>query len=299
MKRVQHDPRDGETLLRLMGRWALASLLVSLVHGGVALAVVNWPRPENTSGEPPAAVMIELAPLPVAPEAPEEDIAVGPQQVMSEQSTPSERQDEPIEKEEPKEQRQRVKPTPEPVEREIKTEVGQPKLEEMAHAEAVLNAPAQKSPTELERVEEQEPPRQPPKDLKKAERTKPQDQAKQAAKAATAPKRIEAPRAKANAAPSSGVASSMSVATWRGAVMAHLNRHKRYPGGGAGGTSSVAFTIDRSGHVLSARLIGSSGSAVLDQEAVALARRASPLPAPPGNIGGANIVLTVPIRFSR
>jgi protein TonB len=68
----------------------------------------------------------------------------------------------------------------------------------------------------------------------------------------------------------------MSVATWRGSVMAHLDRHKRYPGGG-GGTSSVAFTIDRSGRVLSARLIQSSGSAILDEEAVALARRASPV----------------------
>jgi periplasmic protein TonB len=61
----------------------------------------------------------------------------------------------------------------------------------------------------------------------------------------------------------------------------------------------VAFTIDRSGRVLSARLIRSSGSAVLDQEAVSLARRASPVPPPPPNIGGGTIVVTVPVRFSR
>jgi len=79
--------------------------------------------------------------------------------------------------------------------------------------------------------------------------------------------------------------------------MAHLNRHKRYPGGG--GTSSVAFTIDRSGRVLSVRLIRSSGSAVLDQEAVALARHASSVPAPPANIGRGSVVLSVPVRFSR
>ena len=43
--------------------------------------------------------------------------------------------------------------------------------------------------------------------------------------------------------------------------MAHLNRYKRYPAGASTrGTASVAFTIARSGQVLSARLIGSSGN---------------------------------------
>lgn len=82
--------------------------------------------------------------------------------------------------------------------------------------------------------------------------------------------------------------------------MSHLNRYKRYPAGATGtGTASVAFTISRSGQVLSARLIGSSGDAALDTEAVSLARRASPVPAPPPNLGGATITLTVPIRFGR
>jgi periplasmic protein TonB len=50
--------------------------------------------------------------------------------------------------------------------------------------------------------------------------------------------------------------------------MAHLNRYKRYPSGAATtGTASVAFTIVRSGQVLSARLIGSSGNPALDAEA--------------------------------
>jgi protein TonB len=91
----------------------------------------------------------------------------------------------------------------------------------------------------------------------------------------------------------------MSMATWRGQVMAHLNRRKRHPGGAAGGTASVSFTIDRSGRVLSARLIRSSGSAILDREAVALARRASPVPAPPAGIGRSTVNLSVPVRFAR
>ena len=82
--------------------------------------------------------------------------------------------------------------------------------------------------------------------------------------------------------------------------MAHLNRHKRFPSGAAGtGVATVAFTIDRSGRVLSARLVRSAGDAALDAEAASLPRRASPVPAPPPDVGGGSITLAVPIRFNR
>jgi protein TonB len=80
--------------------------------------------------------------------------------------------------------------------------------------------------------------------------------------------------------------------------MAHLNHYKRYPPGASStGTASIAFTIARSGQVLSARLIGSSGDPALDAEAVSLPRRASPVPAPPADFGGSVLTLTVPIHF--
>lgn len=87
------------------------------------------------------------------------------------------------------------------------------------------------------------------------------------------------------------------MSSWRAALATHLNQHKRYPGSGAG-TSTIAFSIDRSGKVLSARLLTSSGNAGLDAEAVAMARRASPLPKPPAGVGSDNLNLTVPVRFS-
>jgi protein TonB len=91
------------------------------------------------------------------------------------------------------------------------------------------------------------------------------------------------------------------MASWKGDLMAELNRHKRYPSGSsASGTALVAFSINRSGAVTSARLARSSGDNALDQEAVSLPRRASPLPKPPAGIGGGgSIALTVPIRFGR
>lgn len=291
------DHGDGETLRQLLTRWTLAAGFVVLAHGSMAFAIAHWPEPAIPAGEPPAAVMIELAPLPVAPETPPQEVAVGVQQEMSEQSTPTEAKEEPVKEEtepevEPTKTKPPKDPPPDPVEREVKDEIEVPPVPEIETAAAVLERPAL-PPPEPEKIEEKK-----PEEKKKVEKKRPKPKPKAVAQTTSTPKPAEAQRARLNAAPTSGVASSVSVATWRGSVMAHLNRHKRYPGGG-GGTSSVAFTIDRAGRVLSARLIRSSGSAILDQEAVALARRASPVPAPPPNIGGGSIVLSVPVRFSQ
>ena len=82
-------------------------------------------------------------------------------------------------------------------------------------------------------------------------------------------------------------------------MIAHLNRFKRFPSGASPGTVQVAFSIDRGGRVLSARLVRGSGDAALDEEAVAMIRRANPVPPPPDGLGGGAISLTVPVKFSR
>ena len=90
--------------------------------------------------------------------------------------------------------------------------------------------------------------------------------------------------------------------TWRGDLVGRLQRAKRYPDSarsrGDQGVATATFTIDRAGHVLSASLVHSSGSAVLDEEAVALIHRAEPLPPMPAEMSGATITLTVPVTFS-
>ena len=89
------------------------------------------------------------------------------------------------------------------------------------------------------------------------------------------------------AAPSTGNAagSSGSPANWRAALLAQLNRAKRYPSEARSrreeGTVRLTFSIDRSGRVTGYQIAGSSGSATLDQEALSMLQRASPLPAPP------------------
>jgi len=89
-----------------------------------------------------------------------------------------------------------------------------------------------------------------------------------------------------------------SLAAWRGKVMAHLNSNKRGFSSG-GGTATVAFKIDRSGKVTSAKVITSSGNKALDAEAVALTQRASPVPPPPADVPGPSLYLKVPIRFAK
>lgn len=296
----ERAPRYDETTRQLLTRWALAAAFVVLAHGSVAFAIANWPVAEPPTGEPPAAVMIELAPLPVAPETPPQEVAVGVAQEMSEESTPTDAKEEPIREVEPEPEVEPVKaetpeaPPPDPVEREAAEEIEMPSLPKIETASAVLDPPAPPLPQPKPEIEEKK-----PEEKKKVEKKKQKPRRKSMAQSASAPKPVNAKRARTNAAPTSGIASSNSIATWRGSVMAHLNRHKRYPREGGHGTASIAFRINRSGHVLSSRLIRSSGSTALDREAVALARRASPLPPPPPNIGGGAIVLTVPVRFSR
>jgi protein TonB len=85
-------------------------------------------------------------------------------------------------------------------------------------------------------------------------------------------------------------------------LAAWLNKHKRYPRRAQQrrqeGTVKVRFMIDRSGRVLSHRIIGSSGHALLDREVEAMLARASPLPPVPAEIGQTRLSITLPVAFS-
>ncbi len=93
-----------------------------------------------------------------------------------------------------------------------------------------------------------------------------------------------------------------AVPAWQGRLAGQLQRAKRYPdiarAAGEEGSATVSFTLDRDGQVLAARLVRSSGSPALDEEAVALVHRAEPLLPPPAELAGRTITLTVPIRFT-
>ncbi len=75
---------------------------------------------------------------------------------------------------------------------------------------------------------------------------------------------------------------------------------QRYPplGRGVQGVVSLAFSINRHGNVVSSRIIKSSGSALLDAEALDPIKRAAPLPPPPAEIADSELSFVVPIRFA-
>ena len=90
--------------------------------------------------------------------------------------------------------------------------------------------------------------------------------------------------------------------SWSKALMNHLGRHRRYPAAarqaGHEGAVHVRFTIDRRGQVLAARVIKASRSMHLDAEAIAMLKRASPLPEPPDEVAGDVVELVIPIQFA-
>jgi len=64
-------------------RWSTCGAIVVLTHAGLAAAALQWSEPLDPS-EPAAAIVMTLAPLPVAPTPPSEDIPPGPEQVQAE-----------------------------------------------------------------------------------------------------------------------------------------------------------------------------------------------------------------------
>lgn len=98
------------------------------------------------------------------------------------------------------------------------------------------------------------------------------------------------------------VVQGSGLPNFAGTLMSHLGRHKRYPAEAREqrheGVATVRFSMDRNGQVLSARLEKSSGFALLDQEAMAILQRATPLPRIPDALTGDVLELVIPIQFS-
>ncbi|WP_072396312.1 energy transducer TonB [Hyphomicrobium sp. CS1GBMeth3] len=249
-------------------RWIGAGLLVLTLHvGGATAALWNW-EPEEFEEDPEGAMMVELAPMPIAPAEERINLAPGP---LSEDSVP-------------------VPPTEEV--KEITPEELLPPVEES------LKAPDPEVALEkIKPVEEKE----------EEEEKKPQEevQAQTVASVAAAPPPIEAAeKGPKPAAPRQGNSRKPNQAelSWQRALNLHLSKHKRYPGEARSrriqGVVMVSFSVDGKGRVKNARMVNGSGSPLLDDEALEMLSRASPIPAPP-NMTAADVrEFTMPIQFN-
>jgi protein TonB len=124
-----------------------------------------------------------------------------------------------------------------------------------------------------------------------------------AVEAAAVPSSEDANASAKSIAPEFGVADSARRVrtTWQKELVAHLNKQKRYPSdrSNQGAEIVVGFALDRTGHVLSASVVKSSGDASFDAAALAMVRRADPLPPPPPLVADEGLAFTVPVNFRR
>lgn len=259
------------------GRWTIGGLCALTVHCAVAF-VLTHREPVPDPADPPAAIVIELEAAP-APPMPVQTVATPPSPAV-----------EPIEEPEPEvlpEEEPEVVEEPPP--EDPPEEIMEPETDEQVVVSRVPQARPDYRPLK------KEPPPVRPERPKRAEAKK---------RPAPSAAQASAPRRQARAsAPNAGANNGRPTASpqqWQSAVFRHLERHKRYPrdAGRAGGTVRVRFTVDARGGVLGAKLVASSGHAALDQAAVELLRRASPIPAPPPNVFRPGLSIEVPIRFS-
>jgi protein TonB len=297
---VSEDDRSLPLAAKLGIVGGLACIAASLlVHGG--LLAMFWQEPK-----PMASIGIEVMTV---------EITLGATTAAGLAPTPGEQETQPVA---PSEQ-----PTQdEPVTEQSRATTVMSQEVPVAAFETAPEVKREETPADVQTAEPQEQTpetaitetatatRQEEKPPERTEQPRPQ----QVTAAQTAPerKRIAAPtdkkttqkKQRAAATPSTaasgiGRGRSDNSANYNGMVAAHLARHKQYPASarsaGAQGIATVTFSIDGNGRVTAARLAAGSGNPAIDQEVVAMARRASPFPSPPDGRGRN---FTVPVRFN-
>jgi len=247
---------------RELRRWAACAIAVVLLHAVVVVALTSRPDPADTEAGSPV-VMVELAPLAVAPQTQQNDLAPGPDQQQPEMQQHEEQKAKP-EQQEPELKLPQETPTPE--------------------SAVALPPPQEKPPEQRPEKVEQEP--------------------VEATPVPTAPPPAEA-LAPRPAAPSPGRVmrpSAAAVSSWQRSLAAHLERYKRYPtqaqARGENGIVNLAFSIDRQGRVVSSHILRGSGSQILDEETLAMLKRAEPLPRPPSDIADNQLSFVLPVRYN-
>lgn len=268
---------SGERTSPTLARWGGSLLLVLGAHAAVGVGMLSWRVAVEDAAAPPAAVMLDLAPMPeVAPPEPTPTL----ESMLPEPEVLPEPVIEPM-----------VEPEPIP---EVQPEPPPP-----VPAEVALPEPPPKPKPKPKETPKPTPP--------KVERERPKPPAEvrpktDAPPTQAAPSTAAAPSAAATPSPLPPAAhASNAMPTWKGLVITHLERHKRYPRIAQmrrqQGVPQVRITIDRQGRVLGATLEKGSGFETLDEETLALAERASPLPAPPPEMAQDRMELVVPVQY--
>jgi periplasmic protein TonB len=252
---------------RELPRWILSGFMVVLAHGAVPAAFVHW-RTVDDVADPTAALVVNLAPMPMSPTDTPLAVPPGPEQVQA-QATP-----QPAEK---------VEEKPEETHEVSKVEQEQPDLLPAENPEVAMAALPPEARPEVPKTADNQIP----------------------APVTTASQAPKVEEAAVAAAPEQGqinISNANAIPTWKRQVVGLLERHKRYPEAAQArnqhGTVELAFSLDRQGRVTASRIAKSSGSSALDEATLDLVRRAQPFPAPPPEMAGAEVNLSMPIRYN-
>ena len=289
------SPQDRPAPLLPGGRSWLQGVLILcslVIHGGAFYAF--WKEPKPLEGTGIEAITIDIVIGDNRPAGPASNL--GPHEIDSKQVEEVKPDEKIVERERVVDARE-VKP-------EVKSDVArtevakeqpveqpnqqQPEQQpENQQAIAMVETPQAEIPTVL--------PRETPPDAQATLAVR-REQPKVARPAEPKQKKAAQPSEAKVAAGGSGRTAVASLANYDGLVSAHLRRHQSAArSGGAAGSGAVTFSLSGSGSVTSVRIARGTGAAVLDQEILAMVRRASPFPAPPD---GQPKSFTVPVNFS-
>jgi periplasmic protein TonB len=243
--------------------WIPAAIGALALHlGGVGLVYANLPTDnEDDLGAPAFEVGLDL----LSPRTEATDLPPGPE---SDASAASPAQVE---------QKQKVEETALPQEKPVEAE-------------------------EPDRVVAETAPKEPTREEQQVAAVETNPSTESAATEATAPAPIESAReAPVATAPALGTGASAQRirVTWQKKLMAHLERFKRYPSGRMPRSTriEVGFTLDRLGHVVAAEIRQGSGDPAFDQAALAMLRRADPVPPPPPLVADEGLSFTLPVVY--
>jgi periplasmic protein TonB len=246
-----------------IGRWAVAALIVCVLHvGGAALALMSWP--EEEADDPAAGAMsVDMAP-PAAARVDSVDLPPGPEEV-----------DRKLAPEASKEVVEKVQEDIPPVER----------------------SPAPEPEVTLPKPQPEK--EQPKEEPKEATPDKQQVEQQDADTVATAPPPVEAqPAPSAAQSPNPSPSNARAQAIWERSLLRQIERHRLdysfQKWRGMKGEVLVRFKMDETGQLIASEVTRSSGSPALDDAALRLLHRASPFPRPPA---GVLLDFTMPIRL--
>lgn len=240
--------------------WIGATVFVLSVYGGLGYLASTMRGDPNIVRGGMESIMLEFAEEPMAPDL--EEIS----EVIREETVKDTKEEE----EEPKEE-EKPEPEPEPQKSEMVEEVKKPEPKKEV----------KKKKPEIRKVE-------PKKDIKKADVTQ----------KASGPE-IVAKKGPTFAGPTNNRVfggQGRLISSWQNKVqrrIALIGRKLERPKKGSRTLAYVTFNFDQSGNITGARLSRSSGTPEIDELAMQIVRKSSPIPAPPEGWNGS---LTVPVE---